>query len=1281
MEKSASHGPRPADVESKVRFEQLVRAFLETNPGIKQSPNQSMEFEIRFNASAPGLGSHKTLIKTDYDRAIAALLGAGFSADGAAQGIHMLRIQLSNEDAKSDGPPQSYVRAELLGLDLIQEYCRHNSLQKILDMPSSLQSSASKLKFTQKSRYVDPAGVRWDAVDVDDFGFRASFQIEEDSTPTSPMAREMISQWNDRKKTFRYMNRVRFSHPDFPVCADVSIVHENKTQRSTHNARRPKFIATHTLQESEVLRGPERYEVELELDNTRIGVGTDFDTPAKVLDALRKCIRIVLGGLQRTPYPIGFREMNQVKLDYMKLIHGPEFQERHIFPRDFVGPSSRTLQLENLVNAEDLQVTTVLQNYTVTDKADGERRLLFVSPNGRVYMIDMTMSVIFTGTHVSKKDQSTTATKGVDAKYPLENSLLDGEWIRSNRRGDPIQLYAAFDVYYVHGRNVREYGFIPPTESESGIVVEEPEPEEEEEMHRSQSKRVTPIELYRLPILTEYIQKLSVVSVVGGDEAPSVDKKKTKAEQAKERTKIASTNTASCTVPILRIQPKRFYSSNPTSSIFAACAQILSNARDGLYEYETDGIIFTPSHTGAGGDRVGTTGPNYKHTWDLSFKWKPPQYNTIDFLVTTQKDKKGRPTIHHHFQEGRNLQGIQDVAKYQVLILRVGFDPWKHAYANPWLSLIENDVPKPFGKDLDNVEGYRPVPFQPTQPSDSNACFAHVTLHDLGNGRFGMQTEEGEVFEEDTIVEFRYDFSREGAWKWVPIRVRHDKTSELRAGEKNYGNAYHVANNNWTSIHQPITEEMVTTGEGIPTEATVLQDEDVYYHRGADTVPAQGSMQGKAQRTITSTQAMRDFHNLYVKKKLILAVSNPGDILMDYAVGKGGDLPKWIQARLKFVFGLDISKDNIQNRLDGACVRYLKAARKGTGQSTGQGTGQGQRQGTTFPGALFVQGNSAVTLHRGAPTSKALATDKDREIMRAVFGQGPKDPILLGKGVHRYYGIASEGFHVSSIQFAIHYFFENARTLHAFMHNVADCTRIGGYCIGTCYDGERVFDELRKKPEGGGFVLMRDDRKMFELTRRFPQTGFPDDEHSLGYAIDVYQDSINKTFREYLVHPTFLQRIMEDYGFVPLTDAEAAQLGLPSSSDTFDRLFDAMNQDLKRNRNYSPNYGLAPDMSEDEKRISFLNRYFVFKKVRNVNLEHMTRRNERHHTNTASSSSATVSSTTATSSSAVAAESEIEPRSEEIVIQVKPSKKIPKQRIKIVSGPGTEAGTEAKAET
>jgi len=79
-----------------------------------------------------------------------------------------------------------------------------------------------------------------------------------------------------------------------------------------------------------------------------------------------------------------------------------------------------------------------------------------------------------------------------------------------------------------------------------------------------------------------------------------------------------------------------------------------------------------------------------------------------------------------------------------------------------------------------------------------------------------MFTVEGEYFEEDTIVEFSYDTSKPSGWRWTPLRVRYDKTSELKSGLKNYGNAYHVANSNWQSIHNPITKEMISSGSGIP---------------------------------------------------------------------------------------------------------------------------------------------------------------------------------------------------------------------------------------------------------------------------------------------------------------------------------------------------------------------------------------------------------------------------------------------------------------------------------
>ena len=127
------------------------------------------------------------------------------------------------------------------------------------------------------------------------------------------------------------------------------------------------------------------------------------------------------------------------------------------------------------------------------------------------------------------------------------------------------------------------------------------------------------------------------------------------------------------------------------------------------------------------------------------------------------------------------------------------------------------------------------------------------------------------------IVEFRYDINKSDGWRWIPLRVRYDKTAQLLRGLPNYGNAYHVANSNWYSIHHPISETMLSTGKNID-----IGDQDIYYNR-------------KSKKT--KTKALRDFHNQVVKKKLIELVANKGDTLVDLAVGKAGDLPKWNQMK------------------------------------------------------------------------------------------------------------------------------------------------------------------------------------------------------------------------------------------------------------------------------------------------------------------------------------------------------------------------------------------------
>merc|ERR1712093_538129 len=118
------------------------------------------------------------------------------------------------------------------------------------------------------------------------------------------------------------------------------------------------------------------------------------------------------------------------------------------------------------------------------------------------------------------------------------------------------------------------------------------------------------------------------------------------------------------------------------------------------------------------------------------------------------------------------------------------------------------------------------------------------------------------------------------------------------------------------------------------------------------------------------------------------------------SVGKGGDFPKWIAAKLSFVLGLDIARDNIENRLDGACARYLNY----------------RKRFHSMPYALFVNANSGLNIRSG----EACFTEKGKIIVKAIFGEGSQDELKIGKGVMRQFGKGAEGFDIVSNQFSIH---------------------------------------------------------------------------------------------------------------------------------------------------------------------------------------------------------------------------------------------------------------------
>ena len=1093
----------------KLEMEELFSAYLASKPAETKN-RKTAELEVRFQ----GIGG-QPLAKIDYDNIIQHLYAAGFTTPNP-DGTNILRIQPEYVDSRKGITKLSNIRAEVVGVDLIQEYCATNSIQHLLHLPSTMSARADKVQFTQKTpirKTEDPNSEIWRPVDFRDHNFRIGYQNEQMYGPNGELIRDMIEskKWADSKKVFRHLNRVRFSHPSLPVHADITIVRSS--------AKSGKVMIPHyTIQEAKVFDEPESYEMELEIDNLAVGPATKYDTLPKVLESVRSVIRLVLSAIQGTNYPITNTEMRQIQHAYLRMIKSvdgekdkPEYDTNahRVTGSDFIGPSSRTLQIENVVAG--LNAITILEDYTVTDKADGERKMLYVADGGKLYWIDSTMRIQFTGAMTHEKK--------------LYGSLFDGEHIKYDKKRKFINLYAVFDVYFIHRKSVREFAFVKTAEPEN----QDPN-----------AKNPT----YRWSLMNTAIQMLKPVSI----------NKKTKEQECP-----------------FRVQCKEFHVADYTKTIFQSCSAILSRIDDGLFEYETDGLIFTPAKYGVGGGPKQSVGPLRKFTWEESFKWKPAEFNTVDFLVRIQKDTTGKDKVFTDYKEGTQFAD-QGVLQYKQLILYCGFDEKKHGFLNPFQQLIDGDFKTK--ADIDTEEPtntYMAKPFIPSNPYDDKAFLCNVELRKMGLNAWVMETEENDVFDENMIVEFRYDLSKVGGWRWIPLRVRYDKTSQMRQkGARVFGNDYTTANNNWYSIHFPVTKHMISTGQDIPESSSV--GEDVYYNR-----------KGSGQ---TTTRGLRDFHNLYVKSKLITGAASRKDSLIDFSVGKAGDLAKWRYANLGFVLGIDVSKDNIVNKVDGACARYLNEAAKQRG----------------LFGALFLVGNSSNNIRNG----DAFASFKEKRIVQAVFGEGAKNQQELGAGIYKYYGVASEGFNIASCQFSLHYFFENAKTLHNFVRNVAECTKVGGTFIGTCWDGKTVFRLLKDTAEGEAFTITRDSRKMFQLTKMYDETGFPEDEMSLGYGVSVYQESIGQAIVEYLVNFDFLVRVMENYGFVLADKEDTAKMGLPGGTGMFETLYYEMEQEVKRSPELKRRYGDALYMTEEEKTVSFLNRYFVFKKVRNVATERVT---------------------------------------------------------------------------
>lgn len=889
--------------------------------------------------------------------------------------------------------------------------------------------------------------------------------LKDELPVTQQIQNDIRIKFTSLDKGFRFKKRYSYIDSALQVRYDFSIVRTSKHMGN-------EFVCHKSMAQSQVLNMKETYEVEVEvIRNTE----EKKDASAELLKKMTKSFFVAMVSIYLRLVDEKHYISEDVKMDVLKnyllltstsgknvsvLLKGASYKPKEYF----IGPQPVTLERKNVI-PPGLGITSIHNDYTVTEKADGERYLLFVNNDGNCYFINNRLSIKYTGVKLN----TTTAT------------ILDGELITSDALGRKTNMFGIFDVYFINSHDVRSRPLVG-TDGKKG----------------------------RVDTMKEFETQYKKTFETNG----------------------------------ITLFAKEFkYGEN----IFDLSKSILDKQESGAYPYKIDGLIFTPMHFAVGGQFLKDKQSQVR-TWDKVFKWKPPHDNTIDFLVKYDKDDMGKPLL---------LE--KDGSYKKIVTLFVGYNPTIHERLTA-KKFLTGDVAS------SSSSSYIPKEFIPGDVVDNTISKAYLQLTESNNNVTTIFPKclNGDVIEDNSIVEFAFNQKSHdvgcSAEKWVPLRTRHDKTEMLRKfGLSSTANDYVTAMNVWSSIQNPVTKEIISGMVSISSDD--VTDEDVYFSSNLD-------------RYKYASIIMKNFHNEFIKKRELVMKMPKGAKLFDIACGKAGDLRKWIDAGFSGVFGIDVFRDNIENRKNGAYARTLDIAK------------QSKSQHIKIPKLVFLTADASKKIDVENFVQNIDDVD-DRFVANILWGTMPMSQIK-DESLKKYYNFVKGGFDVISCQFAIHYFFENMETLDNFVYNVDINLRPGGYLIGTCLDGYLIKQKLAQLKKGEQIQGAHDDRVLWNIKKLYDSNT----NIKLGEQIEIYMESIGKPIKEYLVDFNLLRDKLASKGIEVLTPEECAEFGIEKSIEGFKYSY----LKVLSNDDHSQ---LARDirrMTDEEKEYSFLNSWFIFKR-------------------------------------------------------------------------------------
>lgn len=502
-----------------------------------------------------------------------------------------------------DSKFSKYINRIIIKGNAIRSYCHKENLGMIL----------SNVEFEKKTY----TGKR---VFVNDYGLKYNLKEEKSvSKINNNIVNELIQEWKNIKKAYRRKKIFTFFHDDGEFRIDLSTVSQSNDTQTVEYVIKNKLISKvipppneltngfnawwnsvkndktklvnikdglkfyNNIKESRVLEGINSvYEFEVEwLGNKNSNKIEKIEKRKeyfeKVFNTFSHIIHIIKQSIQKNLFVMSKNRMYEIIKDFEKLTKSNYTQ--------FM-PLAVDLEKKNLIkysdeneynNPENINVRT---NYLITDKADGERNLLYINRKGECFLIS--------------REFNKGGIMEIGVILPeYANSVFDGEYITTDINGKFVRYMYLFDCYIVKGENITRNIF-----------------------GTNKDRKGRHINLIEI---AKYFTTSNDVMIV---ETKYPFQLYNKTYYSISANKVSDNEIYEVCEKIL----------NKMNVKYGGLLEL-----GHLFTYPTDGIIFQPLNYGVRQNKINEKVKTINGRWYRNLKWKPPHHLTIDFMVKFNK--------------------------------------------------------------------------------------------------------------------------------------------------------------------------------------------------------------------------------------------------------------------------------------------------------------------------------------------------------------------------------------------------------------------------------------------------------------------------------------------------------------------------------------------------------------------------------------------------------------------------------------------------------------------